>query len=281
MYKSEYPLKPLEYRPVNPHAAFEKLREDTDTIIVFIHGFLGSPHQFAGLADFVYRLGYACAALLLPGHGGTAKDFAHSSQNQWTEQVHTQVHRYAGLYPNVYLVGHSMGGLLAINESICPKANVKGLILLNTAVKIGLKSRGSLYSAKNFFSRNPIYNRIDRYYRENNSVKIDNILYMVGWLPRVVDLTRLSRLAVKNLPKVSVPVLITQSRNDEAVLWRSAETIEKELVNCPYHRLVYFQRSWHCYYFKKEKKQLRDEIKCFLDICTGHRQGRPDTRRGL
>ena len=85
-------------------------------------------------------MGYACAALLLPGHGGTAKDFAHSSQQQWTEQVHKEVHRYAELYPNVYLMGHSMGGLFAINESICSKANVKGLILLNTAIKMGLKA---------------------------------------------------------------------------------------------------------------------------------------------
>ena len=208
MGKQKNPLKPLEYQPFNPHKAFEMLRKDTDTIVIFIHGFLGSPHQFISLADFVYHMGYACAALLLPGHGGTAKDFAHSSQQQWTEQVHKEVHRYAELYPNVYLVGHSMGGLLAINESICSKANVKGLILLNTAIKIGLKSRSSLYSTKNFFSRNPIYNRIDRYYRENNSVTVDNILYTVGWLPRVVDLTRLSRLAVKNLPKVTVPVLI-------------------------------------------------------------------------
>ena len=146
MRKQKNPLKPLEYQPFNPHKAFEMLRKDTDTIVIFIHGFLGSPHQFISLADFVYHMGYACAALLLPGHGGTAKDFAHSSQQQWTEQVHKEVHRYAELYPNVYLMGHSMGGLLAINESICSKANVKGLILLNTAIKIGLKSRSSLYS---------------------------------------------------------------------------------------------------------------------------------------
>ena len=87
MRKQKNPLKPLEYQPFNPHKAFEMLRKDTDTIVIFIHGFLGSPHQFISLADFVYHMGYACAALLLPGHGGTAKDFAHSSQQQWTEQV--------------------------------------------------------------------------------------------------------------------------------------------------------------------------------------------------
>ena len=48
------------------------LKKDTDTIVIFIHGFLGSPHQFIDLADFVSHMGYACGALLLPGHGGTA-----------------------------------------------------------------------------------------------------------------------------------------------------------------------------------------------------------------
>lgn len=271
MRKNQYPLKPLEYQPHNPHQAFEKLRKDSDTIIVFIHGFLGSPHQFLELAGFVYGLGYACASLLLPGHGGTAKDFAVNSQEKWVEHVHERVHAYAAKYPNVYLVGHSMGGLLAINESLCPKANVKGLVLLNTAIKIGLKSRHSLYATKNKFSRHPIYNRIDRFYQENNSVQKGNLFTAVSWLPRVFDLSRLSKSAVKNLPFVKVPVLITQCRNDEAVLWRSAEIIEKGLMNCPYHRLIYLDRSWHSYYFKKEQNRLRNEIKCFLDICTDHK----------
>ncbi len=268
MNKNKYPLLPLEFKPVNPHQAFEKLRGDTDTIVIFIHGFLGSPRQFAEFGDFVYKQGYAYASLLLPGHGGTAKDFAVNSQQQWIAYLHRQVHHYAGLYANVFLVGHSMGGLLAINESLCPKANVKGLILLNTAIKIGLKSRYSMYTAKNWFSRYPVYNRIDRYYRENNSVEKGNLFRTISWLPRVIDLVRLSKMAVKNLPLVKVPVLITQSRNDEAVLHHSAAIIEKGLISCPYHRLVYFKRSWHSYYFKKEKAQLKDEMKCFLNICT-------------
>lgn len=268
MRKNKYPLSPLEFKLANPHQAFEKLRRDTDTIIIFIHGFLGSPRQFSELSDFVYKLGYAYASLLLPGHGGTAKDFAVNSQQQWIAYLHQQVHYYAGLYANVFLVGHSMGGLLAINESLCPKANVKGLVLLNTAIKIGLKSRYSMYTAKNWFSRYPVYNRIDRYYRENNSVEKGNLFRTISWLPRVIDLVRLSKMVVKNLHLVKVPVLITQSRNDEAVLHRSAAIIAKGLTSCPYHRLVYFKRSWHSYYFKKEKAQLKDEMKCFLDICT-------------
>ncbi len=267
MRKSAYPLKPMEYAPRNQHRAFEKLRQDTNTVVVFLHGFLGSPNQFASLAQYVYDLGYASAAPLLPGHGGTARDFAKSSRWQWVDCVHESVHRYADLYPNVFLVGHSMGGLLAICESTCNKAHVKGLILMNTAVKIHLKSRPSLYGANNFFSRHPIYNRIDRYYKENNSVQVEHLPQTLGWMPRVMDLVGLSRQAVRVLPQVKVPVLITQSRKDEAVLWRSAEMIANGLINCPYRKLVYLQRSWHSYYFKREQQQLQDEIKCFLDIC--------------
>ena len=60
MRKQKNPLKPLEYQPFNPHKAFEMLRKDTDTIVIFIHGFLGSPHQFISLADFVYHMGCVC-----------------------------------------------------------------------------------------------------------------------------------------------------------------------------------------------------------------------------
>ncbi len=216
--------------------------------------FLGSPHQFISLADFLYPIWDKRVPVCYFRVMAVQRRILHIVRSNNGQSRSIKVHRYAELYPNVYLMGHSMGGLLAINESICSKANVKGLILLNTAIKIGLKSRSSLYSTKNFFSRNQFIIALTAITEKNNSVTVDNILYTVGWLPRVVDLTRLSRLAVKNLPKVTVPVLITQSRNDEAVLWRSAETIEKGLINCPYHRLVYLQRSWHSYYFKKEQK---------------------------
>ena len=64
MGKQKNPLKPLEYQPFNPHKAFEMLRKDTDTIVIFIHGFLGSPHQFISLADFLLiLLNMVCASL--------------------------------------------------------------------------------------------------------------------------------------------------------------------------------------------------------------------------
>ncbi len=89
------------------------------TLLLFLFMVLGSPNQFIGLADFVSHMGYACAGLLLPGHGGTAKDFAHSSQQQWTEQVHNEYAIMLSCIKSVF--SGSFYELLAINESVCSK----------------------------------------------------------------------------------------------------------------------------------------------------------------
>ena len=50
------------------HDPFSKEHNDTETAVMFIHGFMGSPNQFADLADDVYNKGYSYTSILLPGN---------------------------------------------------------------------------------------------------------------------------------------------------------------------------------------------------------------------
>ena len=73
-------------------------------IVVFIHGFMGSPRQFDRFAETICQQGYSAAALLLPGHGGSAKEFASGSFERWQSHADSEVERFSQDYNNIWLV---------------------------------------------------------------------------------------------------------------------------------------------------------------------------------
>ena len=124
----------------DPHAPLFLEGTADNGIVVFIHGFMGSPRHFDKLAAAAHKQGLSIAALLLPAHGGTAKDFGSGSHELWQDYIDSEVGRFAREYTNIWLVGHSMGGLLAINAAVKHNDRIYGLFLIATPMKIGVFS---------------------------------------------------------------------------------------------------------------------------------------------
>lgn len=74
----------------NRHQEFQLTGDSTD-VVVFVHGILGSPCSFRKMAERLHRQGLDCVALLLPGHGGTARQFTSAKAAQWPEYVKQRV----------------------------------------------------------------------------------------------------------------------------------------------------------------------------------------------
>lgn len=85
-----------------------------DTVLLFIHGIVEGPAQFRPLFRAAERRGISAVSLLLPGHGSDGRAFARSRMRQWQEYVDAAAAHLRRRYPHVVLVGHSMGGLLAM-----------------------------------------------------------------------------------------------------------------------------------------------------------------------
>ena len=100
------------------HAPAFRVNPAEKGLVVFIHGFMGSPRYFDGFSEAMYQQGYSVASLLLPGHGSFAEEFAFSTMEQWQNHVNDEVVRFSRDHGKIWLVGHSMGGLLALNAAI-------------------------------------------------------------------------------------------------------------------------------------------------------------------
>jgi carboxylesterase len=81
---------------------------------LLIHGFTGSPQDLAGLGRRLHAAGMTVSIPRLPGHGTRGDDFL---QTGWRDWLRAAVDAWADITSRcdtVHVVGHSMGGVLAI-----------------------------------------------------------------------------------------------------------------------------------------------------------------------
>ncbi|OON94980.1 MAG: hypothetical protein ATN31_02185 [Candidatus Epulonipiscioides saccharophilum] len=112
------------------------INSNSDTAILCLHGLCGSPNQFIPLITTFQALKIDVYAPILPGHGGTARDFGRSTKNEWKEVAKSAILELKDKYKNIYLMGHSMGGLFCIDYAELVHAN--GIILINPPMKINI-----------------------------------------------------------------------------------------------------------------------------------------------
>ena len=68
------------------HKEYKRIYPKANVAIMFVHGIVGTPKHFA---EFVARVpdGISVYNLLLHGHGGSVRDFSHTSMQKWEKQV--------------------------------------------------------------------------------------------------------------------------------------------------------------------------------------------------
>jgi carboxylesterase len=97
--------------------------------LLLVHGFNGEPVDMDELGDFAQRQGFAAKNLLLPGHGSTARALAQATWADWSRAVRDATAALIDTGRPVILVGHSMGGALALHEAAA-NAGVAGVVAL-------------------------------------------------------------------------------------------------------------------------------------------------------
>ncbi len=248
---------------MNPkHQAFTCGTPGSDPAIVYIHGILGSPVEFRRIADALQPLNFYCQSLLLPGHGGSGYEFAVSQPYTWQAHVNQTLSELQKSYSKIILVGHSLGGLLALNASL--QVPVNGIILLNTPIKTRITWRQISLSMRVLFSSANTHDPLISTYRDSFSVGIKDWWSLPLWIPRLLDIRRIAKLTLSILSEVTVPVMIFQSRQDETVNPDSAELLKKLLGSTI--SLTYLHQSTHAYFEHEEFNQIIIGIKRLIDL---------------
>lgn len=234
--------------------------------IIFTHGIMGNSRIFEPLFSELSSLDAPCASqcITLPGHGGNALDFAHSSMTEWQAHLDEQLLAAQTQYDDVILVGHSMGGLLSVRSALTYPLHVRGLFLMALPLHMRMTyryARTGMCVALGLRKDDPMV----RAAADASGVDDSNLLHYALTAPRYVELFRKAADTRRIIPSVNVPLLAVQSARDDIVSMRSADVIESAG-----HEVCRLRESGHFLYTDAEKSVIRNRFRCFVDGCLSH-----------
>jgi len=244
------------------HEPFEREHPNADTIVIFTHGFIGSPNQFEDLAAFAYQHKCSVLSLLLPGHGGTAKEFTRYRLNHWESHLEREIKRVSASYQNIILVGHSIGGLLSLNASLNKDFHIKGVLLISSPLKLKYSLRTLLAGIRlHLLSKRT--DEILEAYRKSNSIATPSIFSYLFWFKQTRDVYKLMSKTKSNLPAIAVPTTIINSRRDETVSLKTTGIFRDGLANA--NKIIVLNESWHSFYIPTERAVVCQELLQLID----------------
>ena len=241
------------------HQPYERIISNANCAILFIHGILGSPDHFNFLIPYIPQNISVCN-LLLDGHGKGVRNFSQTSMTKWETQVKEKISQLLEKHDRIFIVAHSMGTLLAIQEAL-QNSCINRLFLL--AVPISPFPRLRMFSnAYKVITGRICENDIHGITaREACSIQPDaNIIDYLPWIKRYRELFQKVKQIRTLLPELKTPCIAFQSKHDEMVSFRSVRFLKRH-SNIDVRVL---RNSWHNLYCDNDRQIVIDQFTTFM-----------------
>ena len=217
-------------------------------LVIIIHGFTGyseEPH-IEGVSRTMNELGYATLRVDMYGHGKSDGSFQDHTLLKWISNAVTVID-YARSLPfvtDLYLCGHSQGGLMVMLAAGLKHEFISGLIPLSPAVMIPDMARRGGFLGVSF---DP--NQIPEEFEVSEGIMLSGNYLRTAQLIHVEDA----------IARYNGPVLLIHSDTDEAVPFSCSEEAAKAYRNA---KLVVIPGDTHCYDYHLE--MVTDTIRAWM-----------------
>jgi carboxylesterase len=104
------------------------------TGVLLCHGFTGSPQALRQWAEYLAEAGLGVSLPRLPGHGTTWQEMARTRWEDWFAEVDRAFDELQSRSDEIFVMGLSMGGCLALRLAELRGDAVRGLVLVNPSV---------------------------------------------------------------------------------------------------------------------------------------------------
>ncbi len=227
--------------------------------VLCIHGILSTPNHFRDLIPIIPKE-YSVYAMITDGHCLGVSEFSKSSLKKWEKGVDKVVEQLLQTHEEVYIVGHSLGTLLAIGQGM-KNPKVTKLFCVSIPIKVRFRIRMIGMAARIYFKcvkDNDIYTLacMESYGVTDSK----NIFKYLGWAPRFIDLFKIINETRKNLDKLETKCVAYQSMLDELVSPKSIDILKKESKI----RVEVLAKSTHFYYPEDDYAKMKKDFMSFL-----------------
>ncbi|WNR44840.1 alpha/beta hydrolase [Paenibacillus roseipurpureus] len=229
--------------------------DNQETGILMIHGFTGSPSEFRRIGYTLREEGYTIQAVRLPGHGTSPEDMRRTGWTDWYGHVLESYDQLAANCKRVVIMGHSMGGLLALK--LAGERAAAGVISL--ATPIFLHSRKSAWAVIlqyfiPYIAKKP---------KKISTLLDESCAYTKTPIRCVVSLRKLMKQVKKALNRVEAPIWIGQG-NKDGVVHPSSAAFLQDKVKSRVSELQFYKESTHGLLLDQERERIYADISAFI-----------------
>lgn len=189
--------------------------------VVCLHGYMGYPGELALPAEVLFQAGFDVFVPRYPGHGTNQHDFMRTRREDWIQEAERILTRTQAQYQSVSLIGHSMGGAIAI--ILAHQYSVNKVVLYAPALIIHGLSLPMISLLSLFFRKKKIAWEPDPRFRFFDTRDSDDDAYLGSeywsWLfPRQLrQLELIRREAISLLPETQSDILVFTGGLDTTV----------------------------------------------------------------
>ncbi|SFE93966.1 alpha/beta hydrolase [Alteribacillus iranensis] len=219
-----------------------------------LHGFTGSPWELEPIATRLKQNhNWLVYTPVLPGHG-QGEDLKKTTYQAWIYKADMAAKHMISQCEKVYVIGFSMGGMLACY--IAARYQIEKLVLISAAAQyIGV---GQLMKDMAVIIENGVKGNMKEHpWYPIFQEKIHTPLHAVGEFRKAVkEVTPF----VKN---IKIPVFMGQGVKDGLVPRRSADFLNSQ-IEAPVKQLYLYEQSKHFLYHGENKEQVIQDTEHFL-----------------
>lgn len=189
---------------------------------LLIHGFTSTPAELNPITEGLAQAGYTTYSILLAGHGTKPEDLLSVAYTDWIESAQQGINHLKKSCKKIVVIGHSMGGLLALQMGARNKIN--GIVTIAAALKPKNRKAYFAWLLKHFQT----YTSLPSTERPPEQ---QQYLLHYPYFP-VASVAELQRLAAHTrgiLAQVTADALIIQPKDDDTVYPDSAKIIAKKI----------------------------------------------------
>lgn len=207
-------------------------------VVLCCHGYTGTSGELVDLGLKLYNAGFDVFTPRLPGHGCSQEEFLKSGPNNWIDCELAAARYLKAKYDQLYVVGHSMGGLNAliiVNELklskialIAPATDLKGLESRFSFLKLKVASLFKKKIRIPWKSNPDFFGICER--EEGDDEYLGSQLWSYILPSSVLKLNKIRKRANKCLFSIEANTLFILGTRDDAVSQSAIERFKRDLL---------------------------------------------------